>query len=152
MSDKRQVISIAGLLLTMGFAIYMVVQLNAQGSSNVSGDFTNAAVAEVRDAQGQMVLQGQFAAAPADDDDETERKAALKPTGVDADAEGEAEVEFAKAGATTQEIEFSATGLQPGATFTFIIDGRDIATANADDRGRVEVELEARMPGAPAAQ
>jgi hypothetical protein len=30
MSDKRQLIPIAGLLTTMGIAVYMVIQLNAQ--------------------------------------------------------------------------------------------------------------------------
>jgi hypothetical protein len=133
----------------MAIASYMVVQLSAQATSNVTGNFTNAAMAEVRDAQGQIVLQGQFVATDEDDDD-TERKAALKPTGVDADAVGEAEVEFAKSAAVTQEIEFSASGLQPGATFTFVIDGQEVATVTADRRGKAEVELDVRLPGAPA--
>jgi hypothetical protein len=148
MSDKRQMIPIAGLLVTAAVAIYMVVQLSAQTTSQVTGNFTNATRAEVRDAQGQVVLEGQFVAVVEDDDD-VERKAALKPTAADADAAGEAEVEFEKSGAVTQEVEFSARGLQPGATVTFVIDGQDVATAIADQRGRAEVELEVSMPGAP---
>jgi hypothetical protein len=147
MSDKRQMIPIAGLLATAAVAIYMVVQLSAQTASQVTGNFTNATRAEVRDAQGQVVLEGQFVAVGEDDDD-VERKAALKPTAAGADAGGEAEVEFEKSGAVTQEVEFSARGLQPGATFTFVIDGQDVATATADQRGRAEVELEVSMPGA----
>ena len=142
---KRQWIALAGLLATMGAAAFMVVQLVAQSQSAVSGDFRNAAVAEVRDAQSRTILQGQFAAVEEDDDD-AERKAPLKPTGVDADASGEAEVEFAKTGTvTTQEIELSATGLEPGATFTFVIDGRTVATVTADRRGNAATELEIKL-------
>jgi hypothetical protein len=147
--SNKQMIPIAGLIGTMGLAAYMVVQLNAQ-TSNVTGDFTNAAVAEVRDAQSRTVLQGQFVAVEEEDDD-SERKATLKPTGVDADASGEAEVEFAKTSkVTTQEIELLAKGLEPGARFTFVVDGQVLATATADRRGNVEVELDVKMPGAAA--
>lgn len=153
MSNKqKQIIPIAGLVATMGLAAYMVVQLSAQTPATLTGDFTNAAVAEVRDAQSRTVLQGQFAAVEEEDDD-TERKAALKPTGVDADASGEAEVEFAKTGTVTaQEIEFSAKGLEPGATFTFVVDGQVVATATADRRGNADVELDVKLPGAAAAR
>ena len=75
----------------------MVVQLNGQAPAP-TGDFTNAATAQVRDAQGQIVLQGQFVA-PVEEDGDLERRAMLAATGVDADAAGEAEVEFAKADA-----------------------------------------------------
>ena len=146
MSDTRQVFPIAGLLATMAFAIYMVAQLAAQAAT---ANFTNAAVAEVRDAQGQVVLHGQFVLGDEDDDD-IERKATLTPTGIDADAAGEAEIEFAKSAPTKQEVEFSVRGLQSGATFTFVIDGYEVATAAADARGRAEVELDVSVPGAPA--
>src|SRR5688572_9177897 len=52
MKQNRQVIPIAGLLATMAFAAYTVAQLTAQ---TPTGNFTNAATAEVRDAQGQVV-------------------------------------------------------------------------------------------------
>ena len=68
-------------------------------------------MAQVRDAQGQVVLQGQFMP-PDEEDDDVERHATLAPTGVDADAAGEAEVEFAKAAPTSQEVEFSVTNLR----------------------------------------
>ena len=149
MSNKqRQMIPLAGLIGTMGLAAYMVVQLNAQAPATVTGDFTNAAVAEVRDAQSRTVLQGQFAAV-AEEDDDTERKAPLKPSSVDGGASGEAEVEFAKSGSvTTQEVEFSVKGLEPGAKLTFVIDGQVIATVTADKRGNAGVELDVKMPGA----
>ena len=150
MNDKRQAIPIVGLFATMATAVYMVVQLNGQERAP-AGDFTNAATAEVRDAQGQVVLRGQFVLADEEDDD-IERKAALQPTGVDADAAGEAEVEFARAAPTKQEIEFSVRNLQAGVVFTFVIDGIDVATATADRRGRAEVEVDVPLPGTTASR
>ncbi len=150
MRHKKQLIPIAGLVGTMAISAYMVIQLSGQGTAT-TGDFTNAALAEVRDAQGQVVLRGQFAVAEEEDDD-IERKARLEPTGVDDDAAGEAEVELARANPVVQEVEFSVRNLQTGVAFTFVIDGTDVATATADGRGRAEVELDIRMPGATAAR
>jgi hypothetical protein len=149
MSDKRQIIPAAGLLATMVFATYMVIEIRGQGTA--TGDFTNAAIAEVRDAQGQIVLRGQFALADEDDDD-IERRAKLEATGVDADAAGEAEVEFSKARPSAQEVEFSVRNLPAGSALTFVIDGVDVATASADRRGRAEVEVDVRMPGTTGAR
>ena len=150
MKNRRQLIPIVGLIATLAVAVYMVVQLNGQ-EAPATGDFSNAATAEVRDAQGQVVLRGQFALADEEDDD-IERKATLQPTGADADATGEAEVEFAKAAPAKQEIEFSVRNVQAGAAFTFVIDGVDVATATADKRGRAEIELDVRMPGTTASR
>jgi hypothetical protein len=150
MSDKRQMIPAAGLLATMAAAVYMVVQLSGQTDTQAV-DFTNAARAEVRDAQGQVLLRGQFQLADEEDDD-TERKAVLAPTGVDADAGGEAEVEFSKNAPAVQEVEFAVRNVAPSAVLTFTIDGIDVATATADGKGRAEIELDVRMPGAAASR
>ena len=94
MSNARQMIPIGGLAGTFAVAVYMVTQLHAQTAAPAF-DFTNAAVAEVHDAEGQIVLRGQFAVVDEqDNDDDVERKAALQAAGADADAVGEAEVEF----------------------------------------------------------
>jgi hypothetical protein len=137
------VIPIAGLLVTMAAAAFMVRQLNGQAQPP-TGNFTNAATAEVRDAQGQVVLRGPFQLADEEDDD-VERKATLTPAGADTDASGEAEVEFAKASPSTQEIEFSVRNVAPGTAFTFLIDGVEVATATSDKRGRAKVELEVKI-------
>lgn len=150
MKNRRQIISVAGLLATMAAAVYMVVQLNAQTSAP-AGDFTNAAIAEVRDAQGQVLLRGSFQQAEEEDDD-IERKAVLAMAGADADARGEAEVEFSKNAPAKQEVEFSVRNLAPGTVLTFAIDGVDVATATADGKGQAEVELDVPMPGTAAAR
>jgi hypothetical protein len=140
MTRTQQLIPVAGLFATIGLAAYMVVQLNGQAIAT-TGDFSNAAVAEVRDARGQVVLRGQFAiAADEEPEDEVERKATLMATGADADASGEAEIEFATATPAAQELEFSVENLAPNTTVTFVIDGTDVATATTDGRGRAEAE------------
>ena len=150
--NRHRSIPAAVLVTTIVFAIYLAVQLN--GQTTPSGDFRNAAGVEVRDAQGQVVLSGQFQIVrdDDDDDDDVERKATLGPTGIDADAVGEAEVEYSTRAAAIQEVEFSVRNVAPGATLTFAIDGMDVATATANARGRAEVELDVRIPGATSAR
>ena len=150
MKAKRQTVAAVGLVATSAAAVYMVVQLSGQERAT-AGNFINATTAEVRDAQGQVVLRGQFVLADEEDDD-VERKANLLPTGVDADATGEAEVEFARAAPTKQEVEFSVRNLQAGAAVTFVIDGVEVATATADGRGRAEVEIDVPLPGTAASR
>ena len=112
-------------------------------------DFSCAAVAEVKDAQGQVVLRGSFVLNEEPDDD-VERKATLAPTGVDADASGEAEVEVTRDGnPRRQEVEFSMKNLAPGASYTLVIDGKVFATIAADSRGSASHERDVPMPTAP---
>ena len=136
MTDKRQIIPIAGLVATMAATVYMVVQLH--GQTRLSGDFSNAAVAEVQDAQGQTVLRGQFAVDDEQDDDDMEREARLTAAGSDSDAHGEAEIEVARDGGA-QEIEFSVSNLAPGTQLTFLIDGQAVGQATADRSGRAKI-------------
>jgi hypothetical protein len=145
MGTKRQWIPAGGLLATVAAASYAVVQLSAQAQPP-TGDFTKASTAFVRDAQGQTVLQGRFMP-PVEEDDGLELRAALAPAGSDADAAGEAEVEFAKTGATMQEVEFTVRNLPPDTNFVFAIDGTDVASTRTDRRGRADVEVDVRMPG-----
>ena len=140
MRDRRQWIPAAGLIATIGVALYMVARLYAQADTP-AGDFTNASLAEVRDAQGQVILRGNFMVSEEEDDD-VERKATLQTTAANQPASGEAEVEFAKESPSRQEIEFSVRNVQPNAALTFVIDGHEVAAATADSRGRVAIEID----------
>ena len=105
----------------------------------VLGDLSRATVVQVRDASGQVVLQGQFGVD--DENDETEREAKLAPTGVDPDAEGKAEADVPEAGrSSAQELEVEVNKLAPNARFVVVIDGRDIAPITTDARGHADVE------------
>ena len=103
-----------------------------------AADLSTAVLAEVRDAQGQVVLSGTFVASE-DDDGEIERKAPLAASSAGANASGEAEIEG-------PEVEFSVKGVQPGGVYTFVIDGEVFATVTADSRGRAEHESEVPLP------
>jgi hypothetical protein len=130
-------------------AVFLVAisPIGAQSAPVASGDFSAARTAEVRNAQGQVVLSGTFSVNDEDDDD-VERKAKLAPTAVDADAAGDAEVEVDKTGnPRRQEVEFELSNLQPGAVFTLLIDGKVVATVTADDKGRATHEREIPMSG-----
>ena len=146
----RKTISLVVLVAVLalgGSALGMY--LNEQDTAQVEANFTNAAVAEVRDGQGTVVLRGEFVLA-AEEDDDVERKAMLKATGPDADASGDAEVEFPKTAVVVQEVEFSTKNLTPGATYAFVIDGKTVATEKTSKDGSASVDLKVRMPAAGA--
>ena len=149
MRNQGQALPFAGLSATMLFAGYMVVQLHAQGSGVAeSVDLRNAATAELRDAQGQVVLSGSFMAEEQDDAEEIERKAALQSSSTDAQASGVAEVEFARERPVEQEVEFTGRNLQAGARYTLVVDGHDVLSGVAERNGTLELERDVPIPGA----
>lgn len=144
----RRVRTCAGLLT----ASLAMILAGCNGSRNVDLtplepiDFSSAVAAEVRNAQGQAVLAGRFSVLDTTDED-TERKAQLTATSVDPDATGEAEVEVSGSGDDRrQEVEFTISNVEPRAVFVFIIDGRTVATATANDRGQAEMERSVPFP------
>lgn len=111
-----------------------------------AADFRGAASAEVRNAQGQVILSGRFVETAADGDD-VERKATLAATGVDPDASGAVEVESCRdADCKAQEIEFEVVNVDPAAMLRLVIDGKDFGTVTTDARGRAAVEYNVPLP------
>jgi len=100
----------------------MIVPLSAQ--------LPQASVVEVRDAQGQVVLRGQF-----DAFDEDERYAALGPADLNLKGSGEIEVD-------ARQIEGELRHLAPRATFTIVIDGRDVGAVTTDSDGDADFDVE----------
>jgi inner membrane protein involved in colicin E2 resistance len=144
---KKPILATAGLVALA--ALYFGSGAAAQSSAPQPVDLRNAAVAEVRDGQGQVVLKGDFTSQDEDDDD-TERKAELKSVVANAKATGNAEIEFANQQPKEQEVEFAGRDLTPGATYTLAIDGHAVATATANKNGRLEIEVNVPLPGATA--
>ena len=135
--------AVVGIALIAGGG-YAVARFKGQ-EPIPSADFRNAATAEIRDSRGAVVLQGTFMLVEEEDDD-IERKAALaRPTG--GGVLGEAEVEFATEMPTDQEVEFAARELTAGETYQLVVDGRQVASVEADPRGRIAVELKVPLPG-----
>ena len=141
--DKVQKASIGGLVAIMVYAGVAAAQLSGQSGTAISGDFRNAAVAEVQDSSGRVLLQGSFTVANSDPD-EVERVATLAAASGDVKAAGEAEVEYSAASPNEQEVEFSVTGLSPETEVVLLIDGQRVTSAKTDRRGRVDVELTVR--------
>ena len=146
MLTNRQIIPTIGLLATIGAAGYMVTRVNAQNATTPV-DLRQAATAELRDAQNQVVLTGAFMINDEDDED-IERKAAMKPSGTPADASGVAEVEFARQAPVEQEVEFSGGKLAVGTTYRLMIDGREVLSGMAERDGDLELEARVPVPGA----
>ena len=141
MKTRVEKIAAAGLLATGVFAVSMIVHLDGQQQSNQAGDFRNAAIAEIRDSQGAVLLRGNFAPAPGDED-EVERLATLTATEHGGAASGKAEIEYRKDSAMTQEVEFEVTQAPPHAVLTLVIDGTAVVNATADQKGRAEAEVD----------
>ena len=143
---ERKAVLVAATVAIIALIGYAVARFNAPEATVQSADLRNAVTAEIRDAQDEVVLRGTFMLVEEEDDD-IERKAALTPTN-GGEATGEAEVEFAAEMPVEQELEFAAGGLTAGATYSLVVDGREITAVAADRRGRVAIELEVPLPGA----
>jgi hypothetical protein len=52
----------------------------------------------------------------------------------------------------SSSVEFAARGLVAGAAYTMIVDGREVARVNADERGRIAVEFDVPLPRAPSSR
>jgi hypothetical protein len=147
MTTKVPKIAAAGLAVTAVVAIAMVINLSGNQAANISGDFRNAATAEVRDSGGKVLLRGTFGAAGAGDD--VERQATLTATPEGGQASGDAEIEYSKDKPNVQEIEFEVAGVPARAIVTLVLDGRDVISATADDKGRAKAEYDVAVTPRP---
>ena len=140
MKSDIKSLAAAGVLTAALAIVIGVADLSGQRAAQITGDFSNAAVAEIHDAQGQVLLRGEFAPIDNDDKGEVERHAKLGAIAAGLTASGEAEVEYQADTPAEQEVEVSVTGLAPGTAITFVIDGKQIASGTADKRGTFEFE------------
>ena len=145
MLTARKAVPAVVIVAVIAVTGYVVARFNGQQAIQ-SADFRTATTAEIRDSTGTVVLRGTFKLVEEEDDD-IERKAALAHT-TGGEVMGEAEVEFATEMPADQEVEFAARGLEVGATYRLVVDGREVASVVADSRGRIAIELEVPLPGA----
>ena len=111
-----------------------------------AADFRNAANAEVRSTEDQVILSGSFVEA-ASDSDEVERKATLVASGTGGTASGSAEVESCRDNdCDKQEVEFDIVNAPPNATLRLLIDGKPFGTVTTDGKGRASVERDVPLP------
>jgi hypothetical protein len=145
--NKTQIALLSALVAVCAAATIAAVQLNGEQASSIAGDFRNAAVAEVHDTQGHVLLRGTFAPVESDDEGEVERLATMTAASPEVTASGEAELEYEKNAPSEQEVELTLTGVTAGAEINFLIDGQRVATTRADQRGRVAVEVAVKAGG-----
>jgi hypothetical protein len=144
MNRLRMLFPAIGMFAIFGLVGFKLGTLEAQSSPQaapavVLGDLSSAAIVQIRDPQGQVVLQGQFDRD--EEGDESEREAKLAATGVDADAEGKAEADVSRPGRPVeQELEVEVDKLSPNTRFLVVIDSREIAAITTDARGHAEQE------------
>ena len=140
MNIPMKKIAALGVTTAAVVAVTMMVSVDGQ-TSNVTGDFRNATTAEVRDSGGTVLLRGTFAATAGDTDKEIERKAPLATLNAGDKAAGEAEIEYQTDKPDVHEIEFSVTGVPARAIVTLVLDGKDVVSATANDKGEAEAEV-----------
>ena len=141
MKNPAKKIAAIGAATAAAVAVTMMVSLDGQTTSNVTGDFRNATTAEVRDSAGTVLVRGTFAATAGDTDKEVERKAALAAIGAASKVAGEAEIEYHTDKPDVHEIEFNVTGVPARAIVTLVLDGKDVVSATANDKGEAEAEV-----------
>ena len=139
--NKVERAAIAGLVAVAGLATVAVVQSSGQQQSAITGDFRNAATAEVHDAQGNVIATGTFAPVESEDAGEVERLAPLTSAASGGTATGEVEVEYVADKPTEQEVELTLTGAAAGSEVTLIVDGQRVLTAKAGKNGKVDAEV-----------
>ena len=141
MKNPLKNIAALGVATAAAVAVTTMVSLDGQTTSNMTGDFRNATTAEVRDSAGTVLVRGTFAATAGDTDKEIERKAPLAAVGGGGKATGEAEIEYQTDKPDVHEIEFNVTGVPARAIVTLVLDGKDVVSATANDKGEAEAEV-----------
>jgi hypothetical protein len=145
MKSPVKKIAAFGIATAAAAGMAMMVSVEGRQVATATGDFRNATTAEVRDAQGTVLLRGTFAAASGDNDKEIERKATLTAVNAGDKARGEAEVEHHTDKPDVQEVEFNVKGVPARAILTLVLDGRDVVSATADEKGNAEAEADVNV-------
>jgi hypothetical protein len=132
-------ISIAAIAAGVASAQKRIKQPLPSGLQNLA----ESKVIEVRDAAGQVVLNGTFATT-ADSKSEIERTATL--SGANSRAKGKAEIELVQQGSaiTKQELEFQVEGLASSTSFRLFVDGNDVASFTTSGSGKAQLKFSSK--------
>lgn len=136
-----------GMLLLFGIVVFAV-----SGSRDVKqplppalNDLASIKTVEIKDAGGQVVLNGNFTTWTERDGD-LKGKARLNSTNVIANARGEAEFEVSRErnGFIEKDLDVEVDDLAADTTYNLIIDGRQITSFSTNRRGDAELEFNNR--------
>ena len=110
------------------------------------GDLNDAQLIEVRDQNGQVLLQGTLKTSK-NTAKETEREATLEsPSGEKAEGEFETEVELKKGVVALEEVELSVKHLPALTQCELFIDGRHVTTLTTSTSGKAKLKLQRKSP------
>src|SRR6187401_484762 len=110
------------------------------------GDLNDAQLIEVRDQNGQVLLQGTLKTSK-NTEKETEREATLaSPSGEKAEGEFETEVELKKGVVALEEVELSVKHLPALTQCELFIDGRHVTTLTTSTSGKAKLKLQRKSP------
>lgn len=151
MSAIRPIVLLCGVCVALiAIAVAIRGPLAAAQPPLSLDNITSADIVEIRDAQGNAVLTGEFRTR-VDALGNTEKDAALRNRD-GSTVIGEVELEIPVEGRENRrpELEVDIISLEPNQTYTVAIDDRPVATFTADDRGSIDVELqEGEIAGVP---
>ena len=130
---------ICGVLIATGLVVG--IDTRPQVTPVQFGDVTEANVVEIRDQHGVAVLTGEFRSRT-DALGNIEKDAALRDAS-EHRVIGEVEIEIPAKGRPDRrlELEVDIIELTPRATFTVVVDDREVGRFTTDDRGSIDVEL-----------
>lgn len=129
-------------LMAIGFVARLYAGPSVAGQMVALGDLGSATVVEIRNANGAVVLSGEFRSR-VDSLGNTEKDAELKNQRGD-EVIGEVEIELPAPGRdhVRPELEVDVINLQPRQVHTVVINDRIVGTFTTDDRGSADLELQ----------
>lgn len=147
MDDKRmKLFSLVGMVLILAFATIKVLSSDVhevkQALPSHISNLSEVKSVEIKDANGQLILSGNFGNAT-QDGKELEREAVLAATTVIPAATGVAEIEIStgKASFIEQELELSVKHLSAGTIFHLFVDSQEVAPFKTNHEGKAELEF-----------
>ena len=128
-------------LIATGVIVSLALEPGERGGP-VLGNLSGAEIVEIRDANGQAVLHGEFRSRQ-DAVGNTEKDAALYDRrGRSVIGEVEIEIPASDRSVRRVELEVDIIGLPPRQTFYVVIDDRPVWRFETDDRGSVDREMQ----------
>jgi hypothetical protein len=145
-TERRLTIALATVLLPIVIAAFIInAAVEARPAAVVSATLSDSAdghLVEIRDAQGAVVLSGEFRSR-VDSIGNTEKDAELTAqTGESVIGEIELEIPAASRQHRRPELEVDVIHLRPRHRYSVVIDDRTVGTFVTDDRGNADMELQ----------
>ncbi len=143
----KMIIPVIGMFLIFGIVVFAVSGMRdvRQPLPNALNDLASIKTVEIRDAGGQVVLNGNFTTWTERDGD-LNGEALLNRGNSTANARGEADFEVSRErnGFIEKDLDVEVDDLAADTTYNLIIDGQQITSFSTNRRGDAELEFHNR--------